>query len=372
MHKMKVPFVDLTRQFRSLENELAEAFLRVGRSGSYILGDHLSSFESLAADYCGTSYAIGVANGSDALFLTLKAMGIGLGDEVITATNSFIATAWTIAATGAKPVLVDVQNDMNIDPKEVERAINQNTKAIIPVHLSGRPARMDDINYLAKNYKLNVLEDAAQAMGARFKGERVGSLGRAAGFSLHPLKNLGVYGDGGLITTNDSELNSQLRKLRNHGLVNRDTCEFWGYNSRLDAMQAAFAEVKLKRLDDWNLRCNEIANRYGRYLSEYLQVPCVRDNEESVYHNYIVRTNQRDPLIEYLQSQGVEVNIHYPIPIHLQDAASYLGYKIGDFPNAERFCKEMISLPIYPELSDEEVSYVIHTIRLFFEQNHRS
>ncbi len=368
MVDLKVPFVDLTRQFLALESELTETFLKVGKSGSYIMGEYLESFEQKVAEYCGVSYAIGVANGTDALFLPLKAMGVGSGDEVITATNSFIASAGAIAATGAKPVLVDVQDDMNIDVNAIERAINQNTKVIMPVHLSGRPSEMDEINDLAKKYNLIVLEDAAQSMGAKYKGRPVGSLGDVAGFSLHPLKNLGVYGDGGVITTNDSQLDSKLRKLRNHGLINRDKCKSWGFNSRLDSMQAAFAEIKLAKIDSWNLRCVEIAGQYREGLSEFVQTPYADENIKSVYHNFIIRTKQRDSLIQYLESCGIGVGIHYPIPIHLQEASHYLGYKAGDLPNAERFAKEMVSLPIYPELTDNEVDYIINTIIFFYKE----
>ena len=252
MPKMIIPFVDLAGQFRNLEGELTKAFLDIGRSGVYIMGDRLESFELKAAEYCDVKHAIGVGHGSDAIFLILKALGVGPGDEVITATNSFIASAWVVAATGATPVLVDVAEDLNIEPALIEDAITAKTRAIIPVHLTGRPAPMDEINILAQRHGLHVVEDAAQAIGARYRGRRVGSLGLAAGFSLHPLKNLGVYGDGGLITTNDDKLASKLRMLRNHGLRNRDECEVWGFNSRLDPMQAAFAEIKLGFLDSWN------------------------------------------------------------------------------------------------------------------------
>ncbi len=368
MSRMNIPFVDLAKQFVGLESELTEAFLEVGRSGVYIMGERLEEFESAAAKFCDTSFAVGVADGSNALFLVLKAMGVGPGDEVITATNSFIASAWVIAATGAKPVLVDVGSDLNLHEENIAPAITARTRAIIPVHLTGRPAPMDEINALAEKYNFFVLEDAAQAIGAKYKGRRVGSLGLAAGFSLHPLKNLGVYGDGGLITTNDSGLNVALRKLRNHGLKNRDECEVWGFNSRLDAMQAAFASIKLKRLDEWNYRCREIASLYRNGIKDFVQVPVDQDWEECVYHNFVIRTKYRDELMQFLKDYGVDTRIHYPIPIHLQEAAKGLGYSKGAFPNAERYASSMISLPIYPELTDVEIEYIICAIKKFFSE----
>lgn len=364
---MNIPFVDLSRQFKLLESELTQAFLDTGRSGVYIMGERLEAFEANAAAFCESTYCLGVADGSDALFLVLKAMGIGPGDEVITATNSFIASAWVIAATGAKPVLVDVCDDFNIDANLIEAAISSKTKAIIPVHLTGRPAPMNDVNSLAQSKGLFVLEDAAQAIGARYYGKRVGSLGQAAGFSLHPLKNLGVYGDGGLITTNDSTLDTALRKLRNHGLRNRDECEVWGFNSRLDSMQAAFADIKLKKLDSWNNRCRAIAKIYRTELSSVVQVPVDQPWEECVYHNFVIRSDRRDSLMQYLKEHGVDTRIHYPIPIHLQDAAKGLGYRLGDFPNAEKYASTMISLPIYPELSDVEINHVTSSVLQFFK-----
>jgi len=365
--KIVIPFVDLARQFRSIEAELTKAFVDVGRSGGYIMGARLESFERKVADFIGVRHALGVADGSDALFLVLKALDIGPGDEVITATNSFIASAWVIAAVSATPVLVDVAEDFNIDPQLVEAAVTPRTKAIIPVHLTGRAAPMDEINAIAQKHGLFVLEDAAQAIGARYRGKRTGALGHAAGFSLHPLKNLGVYGDGGLITTDDDALAAKLRLLRNHGLRNRDECEIWGFNSRLDTMQAAFAEIKLSYLDDWNARCRAIAKTYAAGLTDYVQVPVDQAWEECVYHNFVIRTERRDALMAHLLQHGVDTRVHYPIPIHLQDAAKHLGYKLGVFPNAELYAKTMISLPIYPELSDAEVNHVVEAVKSFFK-----
>ena len=369
MTKITIPFVDMASQFRNLEAELTKAFIDTGRSGVYIMGDRLESFEIKAAKYFGVKHAIGVGHGSDALFLILKALDIGPGDEVITATNSFIASAWVVVATGATPVLVDVAEDFNIEPTLVEAAITAQTKAIIPVHLTGRPARMDEINLVAQRNGLHVIEDAAQAIGARYRGRRVGSLGLAAGLSLHPLKNLGGYGDGGLITTNDDKLASKLRTLRNHGLRNRDECELWGFNSRLDAMQAAFAEIKLGHLDCWNERCREIAAKYRTNMADVVQVPFDKEWEECVYHTFVIRTEKRDELMAHLLEHGVDTRIHYPIPIHLQDAAKDLGYRAGSFPNAEKYAKTMISLPIYPDLSDDQVTYITQLVNSFFNES---
>lgn len=361
--RMQVPFVDLARQFRSIEAELTRAFTDVGRSGGYIMGERLEAFERDAAAYLDVAHCLGVADGSDALFLIMKALGIGAGDEVITAPNSFIASAWTIVATGATPVFADVAEDLNIDPARVEDAVTPRTRAIMPIHLTGRPARMDEIDDIARRHGLHVIEDAAQAIGAVYRGRRVGSLGTAAGFSLHPLKNLGVYGDGGLITTNDDILAGHLRQLRNHGLRNRDECDIWGFNSRLDTLQAALAHVKLAHLERWNARCREIADVYRTHLSACVEVPIDEPWETSVYHNFVIRTPARDEVMGSLKQAGVDTRVHYPIPIHLQRAAAGLGYRRGAFPNAERFAETMISLPIYPELSDREVVYVAETTR---------
>lgn len=365
---MRVPFVSLDRQFRNLRAELGAEFDRVGQSGMYILGETLERFEREIASFCGTRYALGVANGSDALFLAFKALGIGPGDEVITCPNSFIATTWTIVAAGAKPVFVDVCDDYNIDVSRIEDVVNSKTRAIMPVHLTGRPADMDVISQIAARYGLAVIEDAAQAVGARYKGKRVGSLGTVAGFSLHPLKNLAALGDGGLVTTDRLEVFEKISKLRNHGLRNRDECEFWGYNSRLDPLQAAFVSVKLKYLDQWNQRCRDIADFYRANLRDYVRVPEDREYEESVYHNFIIQLERRDELMRFLEQQGVGTRVHYPIPIHLQEAARSLGYKEGDFPVTERHAKTMLSLPIYPELTDSEAEWVAQSVKKFIRR----
>lgn len=365
---MQVPFVSLDRQYRNLREELIAEFDRIGQSGTYILGDTLERFEREVATFCDTRYALGVASGSDALFLSLKALGVGCGDEVITCPNSFIATTWAIVATGARPVFVDAADDYNIDVNQIEAAITSRTRAIIPVHLTGRPVDMDRVNEIARQRRIDVIEDAAQAIGARYKGRRVGSLGDAAGFSLHPLKNLGVLGDGGLVTTSNVKLYEKITKLRSHGLRNRDQCEVWGYNSRLDPLQAGIASTKLSYLERWNRRCRDIASSYRDGLKEIVWVPQDRDWEECVYHNFVIRLDDRDRMIQHLADCGIGTRVHYPIPIHLQECARTLGYKLGDFPVAERQAQTMLSLPIYPELTDEEVWYVVKSIKSFFSK----
>lgn len=366
---IKVPFVSLERQYLPLKDEFLHAFDEICSSGQYIMGDALDVFESEIAQYCETDYALGLANGSDALFLALKAMNIGYGDEVITCPNSFIASAWVIEATKARTVFVDCDYDFNIDTNKIEEAINDKTRAIIPIHLTGRPAKMDEINEIACKYNLQVIEDSAQAIGARYKGKRVGALGDAAGFSLHPLKNLGIIGDGGFFTTNDKSLYEKVKKLRNHGLKNRDECEMWGFNSRLDSLQAKLASIKLRHLDSWNERFRAIASTYRDNLNDIVITPKDSIDEESVYHNFVIRVDKeiRNNLMEYLLTKGVETKVHYPIPIHLQECAFNLDYKNGDFPNAENFALEMISLPIYPELNEEELNYVISSIKEYFK-----
>ncbi|HLD79085.1 MAG TPA: DegT/DnrJ/EryC1/StrS family aminotransferase [Candidatus Nanoarchaeia archaeon] len=361
-----VPFVNLGANYLQVREEVLKRFDQISSQGAYILTEELQSFEDAFAKFCGTSYALGVGNGADALFLSLKALGIKEGDEVITAPNSFIASAGIIDAAGAKIVFVDVGDDYNINPELIEKAITPRTKAIIPIHLTGRPAEMDTIMQIAMKHHLFVVEDAAQAVGARYKNRRVGSLGDTGCFSLHPLKNLHVHGDGGVITTNDYELYKKLLLLRNHGLKNRDECVLWAYNSRLDAIQAGIAGIKLKHLDKWNQRYREIAEMYRKGLSTLVETPVDKPQEEAVYHNFIIQTDQRDELQKYLLQLGIETKVHYPIPLHLQEAAKELGYKEGDFPVTEKQAKRILSLPIYPELTDEQVNGVIGAIKSFF------
>lgn len=367
-NEIKVPFVNLGLQYLSVKNEILEAFDSISRRGAYIMGPELQSFEKNFAAYCGTKYALGIGNGGDALFLVLKALGIGPGDEVITAANSFIASAWAIAGVGAKTVFVDVKSDYNIDIEKLRQAITPKTKAIMPVHLTGRPADMDQIMALAKEKNLHVIEDAAQAVGATYKGKKTGSFGIAGCFSLHPLKNLHVHGDGGAITTNDQALYEKVSLLRNHGLKNRDECVIWGHNSRLDTIQAAIADIKLKHLDKWNDRFRAIGERYNKELAGCVSVPLSRENETQIFHRYIITTDQRDQLQAHLLNKGIETKVNYPIPLHLQECSKELGYKKGSFPVSERLAETILSLPIYAELEDSQVDLVIQEVKSFFKK----
>lgn len=362
----RVKFVDLGRQYEALRDEIIAKIDAIGRQGAYILGPEVEEFERRFAGYCGTRFALAVGNGSDALMLPLQALGVGPGDEVITAPNSFVASAWVIARSGAKIVFADVGDDMNLDPAKVAAAITPRTKAILPIHLTGRVADMEALLVVARQHNLVVVEDAAQAVGASRNGRRAGSFAHAAGFSLHPLKNLHVMGDGGVITTNDEALYRRLLKFRNHGLRNRDEVEFWGINTRLDAIHAAVANIKLAHLDAWNARHRAIADRYNRELADCVPVPQYAKSEEPIFHRYMITTPRRDELMAFLAERGVETKINYPIPLHLQAAARELGYRRGDFPRAEQFAASILSLPVYPELVDDDVSHVIAAVREFF------
>ncbi len=363
---MKVKYVNFPLQYEGIKDELLSAVKKVFESGNYVLGPELETLEKNFAKFCGTKHALGIANGTDALILAMKVLGIGRGDEVITAPNSFIATAGAIIMCEAMPAFVDVDEDFNINPELIEKAITKKTKAIIPVHLTGRPADMDAIMKIAKKYNLYVIEDAAQAVGAKFDGKPVGSFGDIGCFSLHPLKNLNAAGDGGLITTNDTALYEKLKKMRNHGLRNRDECEMFSFNSRLDNLQAEIINVKMKHLERWTKRRREIAEFYRKELKGVVEVPEERKNEYPVYHTFTIQAEKRDELQKYLLEKGIETKIHYPIPIHLQDAAKNLGYRKGDFPETERQAKKILSLPIYPELEKWQLELVVDKIREFY------
>ncbi len=363
---MKVPFVDIGLQYNKLRKQILNKFDQLSKKGEYVLGEELQKFEEEFAKYCGTKYAVGVGNGSDALTFSLLSLNIGLNDEVIIPANSFIATAWTVANVGAKPVFVDVLDDYNIDPKEIKKKISKKTKAIIPVHLTGNMARMSEILKIAKEYNLKIIEDAAQAVGASIKGKKAGSFGTLGCFSLHPLKNLHVHGDGGIITTNNLNLYNFLKKIRNHGLKNRDELEFWGYNSRLDNIQAAIARIKLKHLDKWNKRFNFIASKYSKKLSKKIHTPIVDKKNFSIFHRYIIMVDNRDILQRYLKNNGIETKVNYPIPLHLQKASKNLRYKKGSLPIVEKQALKILSLPIYPDLSNEKIDYVIKKINNFY------
>lgn len=363
---MKVPYITLGAQHQPIREEILSEIGKLLDSGMFILGGAVSSFEEQFAALSGTQYAVGVGNGTDTMVLTLQAWGIGAGDEVITAPNSYFASGSCIALAGATPVFADVRDDFNLDPVAVEAAITDKTKAIIPVHLTGRPADMDAIMEIAERHNLKVLEDAAQAVGASLNGKPVGSIGHAGSFSLHPLKNLSAIGDAGIVTTNDEQLYKRLLKARTHGHSSRDEVEFFSVNSRLDAVQAAVLNVKIKHVETWNNRRREIAAYYTRHIGHLVTCPEDRNGQRAVYHTYIIQTDQRDALQAYLKEHGVDSKVHYPVPIHLQQATKHLGYKQGDFPVTERQTGTILSLPVFPELDDAQVEYVAQTIKNFF------
>jgi dTDP-4-amino-4,6-dideoxygalactose transaminase len=364
--KILVPFVNLGAQYATLSKEILELIDSISRRGNYILGPEVAEFEGNFASFCGVSYAVSLNSGGDALFLSLLASGISSGDEVITAPNSFVASAWSIAHTGARVVFSDVDETYNLNPALLEKSITSRTKAIMPVHLTGRPAAMREICAVAKRHNLIVIEDAAQAVGAKYHGQRTGSLGDIGCFSLHPLKNLHAQGDGGIVTTNSRTLAEKLIKMRNHGLRNRDECEFWGYNSRLDTIQAAIVNLKLRYIDSWNDRFRAVAARYIAELQGIVDLPCVKPYEECVFHRFVIATPQRDALQAFLLSKGIDTRVNYPLPLHLQPAASALNYKRGAFPVAEKLAKTILSLPIYAEIPDAHVNLVIETVKEFF------
>jgi len=364
---MNVPYINLALQHQLIKQELLDATEKILTSGQFILGDEVKRFEESFAKIAGTKYAVGVDNGTDALVLSMKALGIGKGDEVITAPNSFLASASSIALVGATPVFADVRDDFNLDPEKVEKAITKRTKAVLAVHLTGRPADMGALLKICKRKKIHLIEDCAQAVGAEYNGKRVGSFGVIGCFSLHPLKNLSATGDGGVLATNNEKIYQWLLKARNHGLKNRDECDFWSMNSRLDNLHAALLNVKLKYLDKWNTRRREIASVYlNAFKNLDMIVPYDKPNEKAVYHTFIIQTKYRDELKKFLSEKGIDTKVHYPIPIHFQKAAKYLEYKRGDFPVTEKQMKTILSLPVYPELTDEQLNFICDKILEFY------
>lgn len=363
---MKVPYINLGLQHQKDKSEILKKVESILDSGMFILGEEVQSFEEQFAKLCDTQYAIGVANGTDALVLALKAIGVGPGDEVITAPNSYLASASSIELTGARAVFADVGEDYNLDPEKLEEKITGKTKAIIAVHLTGRPAKMDEINEIACKHELKVIEDAAQAVGAKYKSKPVGGLGFIGSFSLHPLKNLAAAGDAGILTTNDKDTYEWLLKARTHGMKSRDECEFWSLNSRLDALQAGILNVKIKNLDSWTKRRREIASKYITALKEYVWVPQEEEHEYSVYHTFIIRSKERDQLQAHLAEHGIDTKVHYPIPIHKQEAAKNNVSAQLAYPETDRQVDEILSLPVYPELTDEQVDYVCKSILNFY------
>jgi dTDP-4-amino-4,6-dideoxygalactose transaminase len=361
---VKVPFLDLKAAYLELKEELDAAAQKVLNSGWYILGSEVSSFESEFAKYCGVRHCIGVGNGLEALHLILRGLGIGEGDEVIVPANTYIATWLAVSYAGAKPVPVEPNpQTFNLDPKNIESAITERTKAILPVHLYGQPADMDAINEIGRRYDLKVIEDAAQAQGARYKGKLTGSLGDAAGFSFYPGKNLGAFGDAGAVTTNDDKLAEQIRVLRNYGSRVKYHNEVKGYNSRLDPLQAAFLSVKLKYLNQWNERRRKIAERYLEQLSEIpdLILPRIADETESAWHLFVVRHPSRNDLQSFLDENSIGNLIHYPVPPHLSGAYNQ-EFSGASFPVTEESAQTVLSLPIGPHLTAAQQEQVINKL----------
>lgn len=364
---MNVPFVDLKIQYQALAEEINAGVVSVMKRSDFILGEEVSLFEKEFAAFCGARHAIGVASGTDALYLGLLACGVGPGDEVITVANTFIATVLAISFVGAKPVLVDVDRvTYNMDAAKAKAAITKRTKAIVPVHLYGQAADMAAVMQLATDYDLKVVEDACQAHGTLYRSRSAGTIGDVGCFSFYPGKNLGAYGDGGLVVTNDDELANRLRMLRNYGQRVKYYHEFRGLNSRLDTMQAAILRIKLKRLAAWNEMRRQHAQTYNELLPDAGVIPPTEaPYGKHVYHLYVVRTKKRDELKKHLESKGISVGIHYPVPIHLQHAYKDLGHAAGAFTVTERCAQEIVSLPMFPELTDEQIGYVASAIKEF-------
>jgi dTDP-4-amino-4,6-dideoxygalactose transaminase len=364
---VNVPYFDLPAQIRSLRPELDAAIARTLDNCSFCLGADVAAFERDFAAFLGTPHCIGFNSGTSALHVAMRLLNIGPGDEVITTPYTFVATSWAISYVGAKPVYVDIDEaTMNLDPRLVARAVTPRTKAILPVHLYGHPCALDPLLALCRERRLPLIEDAAQAHGARYRGRPVGTFGEMAAFSFYPGKNLGALGEGGALVTARAELAARARALREHGSTARYHHDEVGYNYRMEGIQGAALGVKLKHLDAWNRRRRAIAHRYHELLAATpLRLPREADGCESVYHLYVVRHPARDRLREYLAAKGVGSALHYPLPVHLQKCYASLGHKAGDFPAAERAARECLSLPVFPELTDEQVACVAAAIREF-------
>lgn len=359
-----VPYFDLTAQYASIRADVLSAVDRVCHNAAFILGEEVTQFEKEFADYCEVKHCVAVNSGTSALHLALLTAGVRPGDEVITTPNTFIATAEAISYAGAKPVFVDVYAETaNIDPRLIEPAITARTKAIVPVHLYGRPVDFDAISEVAARHNLTIIEDACQAHGARYHGKRVGGLGRAAAFSFYPGKNLGAYGEGGALTTNDDGIADQARILRDHGQTKRYFHDYLGYNYRMDGFQGAVLRVKLKKLADWTKKRQEFSRLYRKYLTGSKVVLPVDDSHcESVYHLFVVYVDNRDEVRDALTSCGVQTAIHYPRPVHLQAPYKALGYGAGDLPHTERACNRVLAMPLFPEMDSRQVEYAAQTL----------
>jgi dTDP-4-amino-4,6-dideoxygalactose transaminase len=361
---MPIPFIDLRTQYRTIQGEIDAAVREVIESTAFIGGRYAQAFEAAFARYCGVSYAVGASSGTTALHLAFAALGIGPGDEVITVPNTFIATAEMTSITGARPVFVDVEDaTFNVDPTKLEAAITSRTKAVVPVHLYGQMADMDPVLEIARRRGIPVVEDAAQAHGADYKGKRAGQLGTAATYSFYPGKILGAYGDAGIAVTNDETLAKKMEMLANHGRIGKYEHEVPGFNYRLDGMQAAVLSVKLKHLDEWLEKRRAKARVYNRLLEDSVVTPKEMPYARHVYTYYVIRTKRRDQVQAALKEKGIDSIIHYPIPLHLQPAYRGLGYKRGDFPVAEKQAEEILSLPLYAELEEGQIREIAEVVR---------
>ena len=367
---MKIPLVDLKAHYLSIKTEIDEAIQRVIDNTAFIMGEEVKGFEEEFARYCNVKYAIGTSSGTTALHLALITCGVGAGDEVITVPNTFIATAEVISQCGAKVVFVDIdEKSYNLDPETLEAAITQKTKAILPVHLYGQPANLTPIIDIAKEHNLKVIEDAAQAHGAEYNGQKVGGIGDVGCFSFYPAKNLGAFGDAGMLVTNNDEIAKKVDMLRNHGRFTKYEHLVEGYNYRLDALQAAILGAKLRHLDKWTDKRRYNANLYNELLQDANVItPKEMDYAKHVYHLYVIRATKRDELQNWLESNGISTGIHYPIPLHLQKAYEYLGHQVGDFPAAEKCANEILSLPMYPELKEEQIERIVKAIKRYIEE----
>ena len=369
---MEIPLLDLKGQYQSIKKEIDKVLTKVVDSQYFILSDEVKALESEIAEYCGTTHAVGVASGTDALILALRALGVGEGDAVITTPFTFFATAESISILGAKPVFVDIDPETyNIDPEKIEEYLRGKgqgvrVKAIIPVHLYGQCSDMERIMDIAKKYDLKVMEDCAQAIGATRNGREAGSFGVAGALSFFPSKNLGGFGDGGMVVSSDAFLVERIAKLRVHGSTQQYIHDEIGYNSRLDSLQAAILRVKLKKLDSWLDGRRAVAERYNEALSSLnLNIPKVAEGNTHTYHQYTVSCNDRDGLLKHLNDNGIAARVYYPVTLHLQPCYKDLGYSKGDFPVSENAAEKVLSLPVYPELSDEQIGYIINSVKEF-------
>jgi dTDP-4-amino-4,6-dideoxygalactose transaminase len=363
----RVPLIDLKRQYHSIKEEIDSAIQDVLEDQAFILGPQVKEFEKLFASYCNTKHAIGVSSGTDALLLALKSLGIGNGDEVITSPFTFFATVGSICNTGATPIFADIDPESyNIRPDLIEKRINKNTKAIIPVHLYGQCADMDPILEIAKKHNIKVIEDAAQSIGAEYKDRKSGSMGDLGCFSFFPSKNLGGFGDGGMVTCNSDELAEKINMLRIHGGKPKNYYSIIGINGRLDTIQASILIKKLRHIDLWNEDRRQKASYYTKQIEGRDLIPPKTINvNKHVFHLYVIRLKERDRLVEHLKANNIGCAVHYPIPQHLQKCLEHLGYKEGDMPEAERAAKEILAIPIFPEITKEEQDYIISTINGF-------